>query len=444
MSTVPGAARLAVPGQGVRAGRRTGASLVEMMIALAVGAIVILGLAEILSNTRASYLHEEAFARVQENGRIATAIVAEAMRSNRSMDCKSLAMHTLFSGSTNETLSVKACDLLEADCTGDSYLGVDRPLGFDNSQGLDDKDTYELPSAIATSIADRWVLGDVLVGWGIDPTGVALNGPLGDGSGDADGTGRINLVATPTALGINDIAVVSNCKYAHVFKITGPEDIGTYVEHAAYSGVSRSNASDDLRVTSLYEGASPYNRNSSDPRAILYPLDYRVFYICCVHDASIQTGSSVNGCRPGNLSYQPEDYRPALCVYDLKVSGRPNAVLVPNVADLRVTYSGDTDGDGALDFRADDTSPIPTAAWLSAHDAWSGVRSAAVELLLTAESGNSAVASARPASSNWPPNTGTGIDGDTLGADYPADRRLYQRFRFDVALRPSTLWTASN
>ncbi len=444
MSALPTPARPAAARRGAGADPCAGVSLVETMVALAVGAIVILGLAEILANTNATYTREEAFARLQENGRIAAAIVTNAMRPSRSMDCKSLAMHTLLSGSSTDSLSVKACALLEAGCTGDSYLGVDRPLGFDNSQELDDKDTYELPPAIAGNISKRWALGDVLVAWGIDSAGIPLDGPLGDGSGDSDGTGRINLAWTPTSPQVDEIGVVSNCKYAHVFKVTGPDPADTYVEHDKGPGATKANAANDLKVTSVYQGSAPYNRDASDPRAVLYPLIYKVFYLCCVHDDALQIAPGVNKCRPGSEDFQPEDSWPSLCVYDLQVAGGQSDVLVPNVADMRVTYSGDIDGDGALDFRADDTSPIPTAAWVSGNDAWSGVRSATVELLLTTESSSGATASSRPASSNWPPNDGVSIDDDTLGAAYPADRRNYQRFRFDVALRPSTPWIAGN
>ena len=63
---------------------------------------------------------------------------------------------------------------------------------------------------------------------------------------------------------------------------------------------------------------------------------------------------------------------------------------------------------------------------------------------MTTETDGSAAESSQPARGEWPPNDGGDINDDTLGADYPADRRLYQRFRFEIALRPSTPATLLN
>jgi hypothetical protein len=172
-------------------------------------------------------------------------------------------------------------------------------------------------------------------------------------------------------------------------------------------------------------------------------------------ERSLQTtAAGAAACRPGHPSYDPDGFRPALCSYDIqRDEDIRNQPLVPNVADMRVTYSGDSNADGALDFRADDTGDdLPTAQWVSAKGAWAGVRSATVELLVTTGTDGSAESTRPPARGDWPPNEEDGEDGedskdvhpDTLGASYPEDRRLYQRFRFEVALRPSTLWTVKD
>jgi type II secretory pathway pseudopilin PulG len=424
-----------------RTPRSRGISLVEMLVAVAVGAIVVLGLADILANTSATYTREEEFARLQENGRIASLIAARHMRPARSTDCKSIGLHQ-----HQGSLTVKACDLLESGCElGAHYLDINRPLGFDNSTDLSASTSYELPSDIATSIADRWALGDVLVTWGVDPDGTPLDGTI-----DED-TGAIKLTSRP-ALGAKDLALVSNCQYAHVFEVTGPDPVADSVEHAVNSDDGQANAVDHLRAKDLYAGSALYNRNPGDPRAAIYPLVYKVFYVCCVYkdpetgDPDLVTGGAVDHCRPDDAGYQPEHYRPALCVYDRQFGGGQNDVLIPDVADMRITYNGERGATGQLDFRAEDPS---TAAWVTANNGWASVRSAVVELLLASESQSSTSPVSRPASSDWPPNDGVGCDPDTLGADYvdenceprdADDRRVYQRFRFEVALRPSTLW----
>jgi hypothetical protein len=416
---------------------------VELMVAIALGAIIVLGLTEMLASTNATYAREEQFARLQENGRIASMIAARHMRPSRSTNCKSIAMHEL-----SGTLTVKACELLEepATCSGEHYLGKDRALGYDGGDDLSDPSKLDdLPQAARQNIANRWVLGDVIVAWGIDPSGTALNGPLSglDGTAAADGTGLINLERVPDNLDAGNLAMISDCQHADVFEISGPEELNQTIEHARDNAAGSTVNADDALA-----GGVQYNNiaeHANAPRATLYRLLYKVFYICCVHDGSLQTGPDVDGCRPAaGEAYDPNEYRPALCAFDLQElthagTGESN-VLVPEVADMRVTYTGDSDGDGEIDFRADDQAPIPTATWVTAKDAWEGVRSASVELLLTTESPRTATQASAPARNTWPPNSGDAIDADTLGADYPPQSRLFQRFRFDVALRVTTPW----
>ncbi len=396
---------------------QAGVSLVELMVAVALGAVVVLSLAQILVTTKATYLREEEFARLQENGRIAATLLAKEMRASRSLDCKSLAMHQ-----EQASLTVKACDLIEASCTlgAPNYLGTERALGYDQSDGLTNPAKLaDLPRGIAESVAERYVGGDILVVWGVEPMGIAMQGTLG-----ADGTADIALTRTPT-LKPGDLALLSNCHYAHVFQASDVR-----ANSVAHGG--EANAVSHMRAGAGYAGPAPYNRNDADPRASLYPFVYRVFYVCCVRDGSLGRGSTRNRCQPASATYQPQDHRPALCVYDRQfAASQRNQVLVPNVADMRVTFSGDADGDGKLDFMGENAALVQAAA------RWAAVRSVAVELLLSTEADNTAGQPSVPTAADWPPAADA---ADRLGADYPADSRLYQRFRLDVALRSASPW----
>jgi hypothetical protein len=407
-------------------GRTSGVSLVELMVALGVGVVVVMGLTQMLASTNATYAREEQFARLQENGRIAALMLAREMRPNRSLDCMSAVQHTPTS------LHIKACDLLEGSCDGDHFLGPDRAMGYDGGDDLSDAGAFsDLPTAVAGNVAERWVLGDVLVTWGVEPNGTAVDGhPVG--------SNPIELEGKPGGMKVGTLALVSNCvEDAYVFEVSGPqddgEDAGTTIEHGG-----NDNARAELKTT----GGPAYQvpvaiPPDGRPRWMLYPLVYKVFYVCCTSNGELQSGNPVTKCQPNGGDYDPDQYRPALCVYDIQ-EGR-SQVLVPDVADLRVTYTGNSEGKptGAIDFQAEDTSPIPTAAWVTDADAWAGVRSASVELLMTTEAAHTASAASEPARSSWPPG---GLDADTLGADYAADHRLYQRFRFDVAFRSATPW----
>ncbi|WP_295543421.1 PilW family protein [uncultured Thiohalocapsa sp.] len=397
-----------------------GVSLVELMVALAVGAVVVLGLTELLTRANASYAREEAFARLQENGRVASTLLAKAMRPTRSTDCKNLAMHE-----AQGTLTVKACDLLADGCAlgEDDYLSIHGALGYDQGADLTKAARFtNLPAAVAANVADRYVGGDVFVAWGIDPRGAAVTNGLGD-----DGTAPIAL-ASAIDLHAGDLALISNCLYAHVFAVSEPEAGPT----TTLSHDGAMNAVTHLRVDATYAGAAPYNREPDAPRTMVYPLLYRIFYVCCVHDGTVQAGAGRDNCRPSASGEgMPEGYRPALCVYDRGRGDGSSQVLVPNVADLRLTYSGDENADGVLDYHG--SSAISVAA----QGQWASVRSVAVELLLTTEDAHSAREPSAPTQSDWPPNENP---KDRLGAGYPPDTRLYQRFRFDVALRAATPW----
>ena len=422
-----------------------GVSIVELMIALGVGAIVVLGLTQMLSSTNATYAREEQFARLQENGRIAAMLLAKQMRPNRSLECMGAPL-----GADN-AFQVKACDLFRSGCAGEHLLVAASAMGYDGSVDLTQPGNLaDLPSGAAANIAARWVRGDVLVTWGIEPDGVAMQGA-------PDENDMIQLSGLPEGLGEGDLALVSDCGQTYVFAVSDAGDAGSGTgaevgQEAQDADGNLINATDDLQYLYVdgikqYSGKmGAFNAEAQDPRAMLYPLVYKAFYICCTgtQDGLLQSGGGAARCRPEHASYDPDGYRPALCVFDLNDGGGRSQVLVPDVADMRVTYTGDSNStgstSGSIDFRADDTSTLRTAKWVSDNNAWPGVRSAAVELLFTTESGHTTSGAAAPARADWPPNSGGTIHADTLGAGYTADHRLYQRVRFDVAIRSGTPW----
>lgn len=67
--------------------RARGVSLIEMMIALAIGAFLILGLARVFSASRTAYQLSEGVSRVQENGRFAIDFIQRDLRMVGHMGC---------------------------------------------------------------------------------------------------------------------------------------------------------------------------------------------------------------------------------------------------------------------------------------------------------------------------------------------------------------------
>jgi hypothetical protein len=104
--------------------------------------------------------------------------------------------------------------------------------------------------------------------------------------------------------------------------------------------------------------------------------------------------------------------------------------LVNDIADLRITYNGDADGDRAIDFFNADAATVTGAG------NWPNVYSAQIELLATSENTNVSQTGASPSDPRWPGGN------DRLGVGLAADGRLYDRFAFTVALRTRAPWYA--
>ncbi|GMR14712.1 MAG: hypothetical protein BMS9Abin30_0318 [Gammaproteobacteria bacterium] len=64
----------------IKAGKIRGFTLIELMISIAIGAFLLLGMVELFAGMKSSYRFQEGMARVQENGRIAINLMAHELR----------------------------------------------------------------------------------------------------------------------------------------------------------------------------------------------------------------------------------------------------------------------------------------------------------------------------------------------------------------------------
>lgn len=426
-----------------------GLSLVELLVAIAIGSIILLALTGAFVDSKISYLREDQLARMQENGRFVMSTLAAHFRSTGSLYCDSLALQESRGG-----LSVKACDLLNLretatcdaaslDLARDHVLASSLPLGYDDDSIDGPRTLIGLPAVGRSNIVERRLRGDVLVTWGISGPGAYVsNVPSLNGG---------NGLETSLELNQGSLALVSDCAGADVFAVSGVckgvlehranEAEGTACDDESHDDAD--NATKAVNATDLLSRA--YNWQPVDPRtasaptykAQVFPFRYQAFYICCVdtRDGSLQTGTDVDGCRTA-----PNRYRPSLCTWELGSRNGSQSVVL-NIADMRITYTGDRDGDGRIDFTADDEKPIPTADWVTSVNAWSGVSAAKIELLVASDNDHlrAVAGAASPSKTTWPPTTAD----DRLGNGMPFDRRLYQRFVTNVALRARTPWYLS-
>jgi prepilin-type N-terminal cleavage/methylation domain-containing protein len=431
-----------------------GFSLVELMVATAVGAILLLGLTDVMIDSKTAYEREEQFARLQESGRVAALAVARQLRRNRSMACRSLGAHAALG-----TLSVKACALLDLEAgepcdtdavlrPGGHLLAPERALGYDAADAGSTWWLEDLPAAGRANVAERWLRGDVLVIWGVADDGVGLRQPVGAGR-----EGPLQLDALHPRMSQRAPVLITDCQHADVFEITGPDDARQssarpYLTHGrAAPRLGAGNASEYLaRAYDWRPSRSAAGRRIAAPGvpARVHALDYDVYFVCCadLDTGRLQSGADVRRCEAGGRNADTDRFRPSLCGWNLRTAR--SQPLVTDIADLRITYSGDRDGDGRLDFFAHDQSLNPTAGWVHRQRAWAAVQSADVEVLAASPRATGVLEPAPAARQHWPPN-GAGSGGlhpDTLGAGLAPERRLHKRFRMTVVMRARTPWSA--
>jgi type II secretory pathway pseudopilin PulG len=414
----------------------SGFALVELLVALAVGLFLTAGILQVLLSSQSSFRAEQSFSELQENARFSVQVLARDMRISRSLGCSSLMLDEV-----RGTLSTQACMLRTnpASCSGDSILRGETPLGYDadfsGSRPTQRGDWSSLPQ----TVRDRWVRGDALALWGVfgSPRAVST-GTLSS----SDRAAAVELVDDDPDIRRNDLALITDCESSDVFFVTDTHSSDRQLVHGVAkvtapdlgSQVNVKDPNDATRapLSRAYNAVGSRQLPGVRNKAMVYPFDYRVYYLCCTdgNDGSLDDN-------PAHCRTASPRYRTSLCRWSAS-SGKSDQ-LVNDIADLRVTYSGDVNGDGALDFVDADAKTVTDA------NNWPNVYSAQVEIL--AASHEDVRTTAREAADpTWPPNdpanppAADAVAADTLGAGIGSDRRRFDRFVFTVALRSRTPW----
>ncbi len=396
-----------------------GLSLIEILIALALGLFLLAGIIQVLASARAAYRLAEAQARTQENGRFAMQYLARELRPSRSGACRNIA-HEEIDG----TLNVLACSLLADvdNCTGDARIGTKEPLGYSPSAtpgGAYDALTG-LPALARTMVGKRWLRGDVLVSWGTfgegfytqnrtieETTPAALQDVLNEPITFIDGTAAADIASAGLTAGA--LALITDCETTDLFAVSStPSASLTTLPLDS----TKNKALNQLQGSTL--GVS------KSIRARVFPFDFRVYFICCVNqkEGSLQVDANVGKC-----TTDPATYRPSLCRWS--TSEADTQSLTMDVADLRVTFDGQ---DGAARF----SEPAST---VTGDKLWDRVHSARIELLVTSDD--------EVRTKNAPPSQAVRNSTRGLGQGLASDRRLYETFNTTVAIRSRAPWYAS-
>lgn len=268
-----------------------GLGLIEILVALAIGAVLLTGLVQVFLGSKLSYRVAEANARVQEGGRFATQFLATDLRMAGYMGC--------YRG-TNPIENI----LKPAYASAFSF-DIATPL-----QGFEATGAGWSP-ALDPAIAAEVLPGtDVVVTRGMSSDGIYLVPPFSDSA---------QMFVSPAGnnIEIGDVVMVTDCVNASIGEITNVQVVG---------GGARVN---------LVHSAS--TMNSSPPQfSYTYGADAEVARLV-THAYYISTQQ---------LTGTGDRTEPALFRRTVLGSGMAPQELVEGAEDLQVLYGEDTDGDG--------------------------------------------------------------------------------------------------
>lgn len=358
-----------------------GLSLIEVMVALAISAILLFGLSQIFIGSKNVYRLQEGMSRVQENARFVLQYLESNVRMAGYMGCGNDADLTVKSGSPPAFLNhlkpmtsglggqpivqdgLTSAERFQRPIEGYAYTGG----GFD---GLDP--TYGAAGNWTPSLSTPEEIG-------LFATGVNANKPIKGSDvlvlrlvnadstavlGDFDMSAGTFRVADPSLLKTGNIYAITNCANARIFKASAVN---------AGTGLITANATDNaLRLTSntssTWTGSyanMQFNQSGTALNAEVHPADYMVIFV----------------------GLQADNVTPVLKV----LTGPPDALVAQEIADgvesMRVEYGVDTDADGNVDkyVRADNTDADSNLAVTNKTQrdiAWRKVLSVRISLLV--------------------------------------------------------------
>lgn len=197
--------------------RQTGLSLIELLIALTIGAFLVLGVVNVLvSNKRSSQL-ETSLARLQENGRSAIDLLVADINDAMYIGCKS---------------SVGNLTVMADGITWTGIQGYER-----NTGGW----SPALPAKLTdlTSVARSG--SDVINLQHSRPAGTALSGVV------VPADTSVGVTSNPQCISQGDLVVVASCVTSHLFRVTNTPTCGTAATDLAFASTGNT-------VTSMEPG----------------------------------------------------------------------------------------------------------------------------------------------------------------------------------------------
>jgi type IV pilus assembly protein PilW len=319
-----------VMNRGKNIASQSGVTLVELMIALTISLIIMLGVGTVYLSNKKSFKLQEEFARLQENGRYAVNYMARFVRDAGYAGCASGTVGAITNDLNNPN-----------DVTWNFETGIE---GYEYT-GTGPNQTYTLSSsnpspssspgswtaigsnnpdaAFVDGSADAPIPGsDILVSRSADGNGVRikqsnnsaqlfLTVTTEEPGACADGSDRISGIC------VGDELMVSDCKKSIVFDSTAVQKAGSSGNFKL--NISHAASGQPGNAVTSWGGANPGPERTFTPGSEVFKISTKVFYV----------GQGANG--------------PALFV---KIGDAPGRELVEGVENMQVLYGEDTDSSG--------------------------------------------------------------------------------------------------
>lgn len=175
--------------------RNAGVTLIELLVALGLGAFIMLGVVSVFISSKSSATAEAALARVQENGRLAIQLISQDIRKAHYSGCNSVG---------------GLVDIIATGVTWDGVRGFER----DASAGTWSPSPDDAPMATGKAGARN----------GSDMLNIQMAVSLGTNILAADLTSdddTVTLTRNPNCeVQQDDLIILSSCLSAHLFRIT--------------------------------------------------------------------------------------------------------------------------------------------------------------------------------------------------------------------------------
>lgn len=297
-----------------RVAKDGGFSLIELMLALTLGAIVTAGIITLFVQNNSTYALLNGQSRMQEGARYAFDFIGRAVRTSGFLGCAPEVdnLHLALRGNWNTVYEFNITEPLEG------YNG--------NADGTWTPSLNELPRTVDGNNANVYIDGngvpidevlpetDVLVLRRIAEPGVRLAQTAQPGDDPI-----VEVTGGDPGFGVNDIVMISDCQQAAVFRVTGLTVAGDLVTvaHAVDADASPF-VNGDASISAI---GTPYSRE-----AVMGAVETQIFYIAPSADTNNR------GDTPTSLWWKVGDGAPV--------------ELIQGVVDMEIRYGFDSDGDG--------------------------------------------------------------------------------------------------